>query len=148
MNTAKRTLVSAAIAAAIICCCSLHANAMDGAPEEDQGAVNVAHRAWACSSAHHRHSEHFAARGQRRADGKRYRSPPDSTLMMTAATECRGRPFTCYYGNGRVRPVPAMGIKTALATLRRPWDHLACLYRVDLGQHSSARTDSVASTQR
>ena len=41
MNTAKRTLLSAAIAAALICCCSIKANAMVGGQESSNGTVNV-----------------------------------------------------------------------------------------------------------
>ncbi|HQV38929.1 MAG: hypothetical protein IPO60_11180 [Flavobacteriales bacterium] len=123
MNTAKRTLLSAAIAAALICCCSLHANAMDGAPEGVSGAVNVLRiepvDMFLMPTIDTVNTSHRTVRAG--ADGQFHVqvTAADGTLMMEGSysdVEClvQNGLFTYYYGNGQVsdRGYYEMGTKT------------------------------------
>ncbi len=163
MNTAKRTLLSAAIAAALICCCSLHANAMDGAPEGVSGAVNVLRiepvdMFFMPTTDTVNTLQRVVSAG---ADGKFtvQVTAPDGTLMMEGSysdPEClvQNGPFTYYYGNGQVSAQGsyAMGIKTGL-WLRFDAHGTTLAERVYTGltweqTQFQLEQNSVASTQR
>ena len=163
MNTAKRTLLSAAIAAAIICCCSLHANAMDGAPEGVSGAVNVLRiepvdMFFMPTTDTVNTLQRVVSAG---ADGKFtvQVTAPDGTLMMEGSysdVEClvQNGLFTYYYGNGQVsdRGYYEMGTKTGL-WLRFDAHGTTLAERVYTGltweqTQFQLEQNSVASTQR
>ncbi|MBZ0204885.1 MAG: hypothetical protein K8H89_01070 [Flavobacteriales bacterium] len=123
MNTAKRTLLSAAIAAALICCCSIKANAMVGGQESSNGTVNVprteAVDMYLMPTTDTVNTWHRVIRAT--SDGKFIAqvTAPDGTLMMEGTysdAQClvqHGR-FTYFYGNGQVSAwgYYDMGVKT------------------------------------
>ena len=123
MNTAKRTLLSAAIAAALICCCSVQAKAMDGGFEGPKSTTNVlrteAVDMFLMPTTDTVNTWHRVVSS--RADG-RYMvqvTAPDGSLMMEGTysdAQClvQNGLFTFYYGNGQVstRGFYEMGIKT------------------------------------
>jgi len=126
MNTAKRTLVSAALfAAAIALCSSLRANTLDGGPTGTQGAPHILRtepvdqlfRPTTGSVNVLQRVVYAGINGQYLAQV----TTPDGTVLMEGMyndPECLvpNGPFTYYHANGRVsaRGCFAMGIKTGV----------------------------------
>jgi len=126
MNTAKRTLVSAAILAAAIAFCSVtHANTFNGVPEGVKETVNVlridhVNSFFLASADTANVLQRVVSAG---SDGQYMAQvlAPDGTLMMEGSytdVKCtvQNGPFTYYYDNGQVsaKGAYAMGVKTGI----------------------------------
>ena len=125
MNTAKRTLLSAAIAAALICCCSLNAKAMDGGSDGSKGATSVLRSEsvdmFLMPTTDTVNTWHRNIRAGANGNFIAQVIAPDGTLMMEGTysdAQCmvqHGR-FTYYYSDGQVSDwgFYEMGMKAGL----------------------------------